>query len=323
MVACESDRLRLCVVKYGVLAYICGMTDYRTIIIAGLLAGACAMSLAQAPAGVTTEKKADANSALQPFEGRKGQWHGYDRYDFQCDGRKCIIVAPKQTAEGRPWIWRARFWGHEPQTDLSLLAAGFHVVYMDVAGLFGCPSAVEHWNAFYKLLTDKYGLAPKAALEGMSRGGLIIFNWAAANPDKVACIYADAPVCDFKSWPGGKGKGRGDRGSWNACLKAYGLTEAQAMAYEGNPIDNLQPLAKAKIPLLHVVGAADTTVPVAENTDIVVERYRKLGGRIRVISKPNCEHHPHSLKDPKPIVDFVLKHTGQTKGPTTSRAAGS
>ena len=43
----------------------------------------------------------------------------------------------------------------------------------------------------------------------MSRGGLIIYNWATANPKKVACIYGDAPVCDFKSWPGGKGKGKG------------------------------------------------------------------------------------------------------------------
>jgi len=37
-----------------------------------------------------------------------------------------------------------------------------------------------------------------------------------------------------------------------------------------------------------------------------------------VISKPNCDHPPHSLKDPKPIVDFVLKHTGQAKPPAAA-----
>jgi hypothetical protein len=36
----------------------------------------------------------------------------------------------------------------------------------------------------------------------MSRGGLIIYNCAVANPEKVAAIYGDAPVMDFKSWPG-------------------------------------------------------------------------------------------------------------------------
>ena len=249
-----------------------------------------------------------------PFPGKKSQWNGYDRYDFAVDGRSAIVVTPKRAAEGRPWIWRARFWGHEPQTDVALLGKGFHLVYMDVGELYGNAQAVAHWNAFYKLLTEKHGFAKKVALEGMSRGGLYIFNWAAANPDKVACIYADAPVCDFKSWPGGKGKSKGSAGDWQLVLKDYGFkTEAEALAYKGNPIDNLEPLAKAKIPLFHVCGADDDVVPVAENTAIVEERYKKLGGEITVILKPNCGHHPHSLKDPTPIVDFVLKHTGQAK----------
>lgn len=241
-----------------------------------------------------------------PFPGTKSHWHGYDRYDFQVDGRTCYVVTPKSVAPGKPWIWRARFFGHEPQTDLALLSKGFHLVYMDVVDLFGCPKAVGHWNAFYRYLTEEHGFAPKAVLEGMSRGGLMIYNWAAANPDKVACIYADAPVCDFKSWPGGKGKSPGSRESWQKCLAAYGLTEDEAMAYRGNPIDNLEPLAKARIPLLHVCGDADEVVPIDENTRILEHRYRQLGGPITVIVKPGVGHHPHSLKDPAPIVAFIL-----------------
>jgi len=245
------------------------------------------------------------------FEGKKTLWHGHARYAFVVDGRRCIVVAPKTPAPHRPWIWRARFFGHEPQTDVALLKKGFHVVYMDVAGLFGAPKAVAHWDAFYRYLTGKHGLAAKCALEGMSRGGLIIFNWAAANPDKVACIYADAPVCDFKSWPGGRGKGKGSRRDWLACLKAYGLTEAQALAYRKNPIDNLAPLAKAKVPILSICGGADAVVPFAENTAILQERYHKLGGPSEVVIKEGVGHHPHSLKDPAPIVAFILKHAGK------------
>ena len=252
---------------------------------------------------------AGATSRPAEFGGKKSTWRGYERRDFVHDGRKCIVVVPKTAAAHRPWIWRARFFGHQPQTDLALLAKGFHLVYMDVGGLFGCPKAVAHWNAFYKLLTTTHGLGARPALEGMSRGGLIIFNWAAANPKKVACLYADAPVCDFKSWPGGKGTGKGSAGDWRACCKVYGLTEAEALAYKKNPIDNLAPLAKAKVPLLHVVGLADRVVPVAENTRIVEQRYKALRGSIRVIGKKDCGHHPHSLKDPKPIVEFILKHT--------------
>jgi len=241
------------------------------------------------------------------FPGQKTEWFGYDRYDFEYDGRHCIVVTPKTAAKGRPWIWRARFFGHEPQTDLALLEKGFHLVYMDVANMFGCPTAVHHWNAFYDYLVNNYDFNAHAALEGMSRGGLIVYNWAAANPEKVACIYADNPVCDFKSWPAGKGKGKYHPPSWQACLKAYGLTEEQALTYKHNPIDNLEPLAKAGVPILHVCGTADSVVPVAENTDIVEKRYTQLGGKIEVIRKPGADHHPHSLKDPTPIVEFILK----------------
>jgi sialidase-1 len=243
------------------------------------------------------------------IDAKKSAWHGYDRYDFTYDSCDCIVVVPGNPAGHRPWIWRARFFGHEPQTDLALLEKGFHLVYMDVANLFGAPVAVDHWNAFYTYLTGRHGFHPRVALEGMSRGGLIVYNWASANPGKVACIYADNPVCDFKSWPAGRGKARRYQIPWEACLKAYGLTEEQALEYEHNPIDNLEPLARAVVPVLHVCGTADTAVPMPENTDIVERRYKKLGGKITIIRKPGVNHHPHSLKDPKPIVDFVLSHT--------------
>ncbi|NQV26389.1 MAG: alpha/beta hydrolase [Rhodopirellula sp.] len=247
--------------------------------------------------------------AESAFEGKESKWHEFARHDFKVDDRACIVVSPEKAAEGNPWIWRARFFGHEPQADLEMLKRGYHIAYCDVGNLFGNPEAVKHWDAFYEFLTTKHGFAKKVALEGMSRGGLIIYNWAAANPEKVACLYGDAPVCDFKSWPGGKGNGKGSAGSWQDCLKAYGLTEEQALKYDRNPIDQLKPLADAKIPILHVVGDADNVVPVAENSAIIEKRYRELGGSFQVISKPGIGHHPHALKDPTPIVEFFLKHT--------------
>ena len=243
------------------------------------------------------------------FPGTKLSWFGYDAYEFEFDSRACKVVIPKVTAAGKPWIWRALFWGHEPQTDLALLAKGFHLVHIDVGDFFGNPEAVAHWNAFHRFLTGEHNLAKKAALEGMSRGGLIVFNWAAGNTDKVSCIYVDAPVCDIRSWPGGKGSGDGSPAEWQVCLRRHNLTEEQAMTFDGNPVDRIEPLARASIPLLHVCGADDTVVPVAENTAVVEERYKRLGGRIEVIIKKNCGHHPHSLPDPAPIVDFILKHT--------------
>lgn len=247
--------------------------------------------------------------AAPPFARERSSFHAYDRYDFTYAGRPCIVVVPKTAAPSKPWIWRARFFGHEPQTDLALLAKGFHLAYIDVAGLFGSPKAVAIWDKFHAYLTGVHGFADKPALEGLSRGGLIVYNRAAKNPDKVACIYADAPVCDFKSWPAGKGASPGSAEGWVRCLEAYGMTEDEALAARCNPIDQLEPLARAGVPLLHVVGDADEVVPVAENTAILEQRYEALGGLIQVIHKPGIGHHPHSLEDPAPIVEFILAHT--------------
>ena len=79
------------------------------------------------------------------------------------------------------------------------------------------------------------------------------------------------------------------------------------MAYGKNPVDNLAPLAAAKVPLLHVYGDADEIVPWDENTGVVARRYKELGGSITLINKPGVGHHPHGLEDSTPIVQFILK----------------
>ena len=245
-----------------------------------------------------------------PLPGKVSDYFGYQKYDFQFDGRACAVVAPKVEAPGRPWIWRARFFGHEPQTERWLLACGFHVAYIDVADMFGGPRAVGHWNAFYKYLIEQFGFSTKPALEGMSRGGLIVMNWAKKNPNSVSCIYIDAPVCDIRSWPGCKGKTSATASDlWQICLREYNLTDQQSETFADNPIDNLEQLAKADVPILSVCGDADTAAIMAENILVLKKRYKQLGGRIEIITKPGVGHHPHSLNPPTPIVNFIIANT--------------
>ena len=185
-------------------------------------------------------------------------FHGFRGYDFRSEETDCKVVCPAREAEGRPWVWRARFWGHEPQTDIDLLEKGFHIVYCDVADLYGSDKATERWDRFYRYLR-KHGFHRKAVLEGMSRGGLIVYNWAAKNPDKVACIYADAPVMDITSWPMGKGTSEGSAEDTRRMMEVYGFgSEQEAAEWKGNPLDHAGRIARAGIPVLHVVGDADT-----------------------------------------------------------------
>lgn len=236
-------------------------------------------------------------------------WNGYRMLEFVHEGNNAKIVFPDKPGSGLHWIWRARFWGHEPQTDLALLKKGFHLVYIDVADLYGSPKAIDIWNRFYDFALSNYHLNPKVVLEGFSRGGLIVYNWAAKNPDKVACIYADAPVCDINSWPGGKGRGPGSEGDWQKCLQAYGISETEAGNYVGTPIYTAKIVAREKIPVLHVCGTADKIVPIEENSYRLEKIFAELGSDFKMIEKQGVGHHPHSLANPRAIVRFILENT--------------
>ncbi len=224
----------------------------------------------------------------------------YAKDEFQFEGRRCIVSKPKQAAAGNPWIWRCRFYGAFPQVDAALLAAGWHVAFIDVADLFGGAEAMRLFDAFYPHVMAKYQLAEKPVMEGFSRGGLPAMNWAIKHPDKVRGIYLDAPVQNILSWPKEHSKP-----AWEKCKQAWGLTEETAKQWQG-PLDHLAPLAQHKVPILSVCGGADEVVPFRKNSAILESRYQKLGGPIKVIVKASCDHHPHSLYDPSIILKWIF-----------------
>lgn len=244
-----------------------------------------------------------SNHTMQAFPGNKSQWNGYDLYDFSFKDRQAIIVTPKQAAKENPWIWRPAFFGAFPSVDIALLEKGFHVAYYDLTHLYGSPNAVALGTDFYNYIKNSYHLSDKVTLEGFSRGGLFAFNWAAQNTDKVACIYVDAPVCDVFSWPGRK-----EQQLWNDLLKEWNQTDDGMNQFLGNPIDNLKPIAQAGIPIISVCGDSDQVVPFKDNMDVIRSRYQALGGIAEVIVKPGCDHHPHSLENPEPVVTFILRN---------------
>ncbi|MFI5356402.1 MAG: alpha/beta hydrolase family protein [Opitutales bacterium] len=232
----------------------------------------------------------------------KSEWRGYERLDFVVAGRPALLVCPRNPAAGKPWIWRAEFFGQFAQVDEALLARGWHVAYLNAQDMYGAPPAMALFDAYYRHVTSTYGLAPRVVLEGFSRGGLYAFNFAATWPDRVAALYLDAPVLDIRSWPGPK------HPLWAECLACYGLTPAQAATAKVSPLDRIEPVARAGIPIIGVSGDADEAVALDQNLGALGPRYRAAGGLIEVVIKPGGKHHPHSLADPAPIVDFILRH---------------
>jgi len=239
-------------------------------------------------------------------------WRGYRRHYFKVAGQSAWVVRPLKPAPNRPWIWRARFPGFHAEMDLQMIGHGFHVAYVDVAGLYGSGRAMEIGDALYARLTQDHQLSPTPVLEGVSRGGLFVYHWAVRHPESVSAIYCDTPVCDPRSWPGGKGSGIGSPGDWKRFMEVNQLTTAQIDAFEPETFEKASIIAKAGIPVMHVVSENDTVVPPVENTLVLKAKLEALGHSMDLIRVPvgTKASHGHHFTHPQPdrVVRFMLEH---------------
>ncbi len=250
----------------------------------------------------------------QNFPGKKSDWKGFTRYDFEFEGKKAFVITPTNTTPGKPWVWRARFPGWHSEMDSILLSEGFHIAYLNTNSQFGSPRAMKSWDRYYRYLVKSHDFSTKVALEGVSRGGLFVYNWAKMHPDLVSCIYTEAPVCDFKSWPAGFGTGIGSDKDWKILKEEYGFkTDAEANHYTNNPIDNLEDLARAKVPVLHMISLTDSVVPPKENTLPLINKYIALGGIATVVTctegKQTLHGHHFPIETPRLGADFIIYYS--------------
>ena len=249
------------------------------------------------------------------FSGKLSDWKGFKKTVFKVAGYDAFVIEPEEPAKDKPWVWRARFPTYHTEIDEMLLGDGYHIAHINAGRRLGSPNALKIWKQFYNFLTNKHGFNKKVVLEGVSRGGLYVYRWAKAYPETVACIYNDTPVCDFKSWPGGKGSGKGAKGEWKRVIEEYGFkNEGEAMAYRDNPIDNLQPIVDARIPIMHIITEDDTIVPPKENTYALKERLEMLGHPLfYVISikngKPSTNGHHFNVESPQIGYHFIRKYS--------------
>lgn len=236
---------------------------------------------------------------------KKHKWKGFVRLDCTYGDNEVIVILPDATPSGK-WIWRAEFFNDFASADIAMINRGYTLVYYKISDLYGAPCAVELMYNFHLQIVKFLTLEKKAILFGFSRGGLYAFNYSCEYPELVAGLYLDAPVLDIRSWPGGLMGGIGSEKEWDRCYKLYEYKDSDdAMNY--NFVDRIDVLIKAKIPIILVVGDSDKIVPYEENGEILANLYEKECGNIKVIIKKGVGHHPHSLIDPTPIVDFLVQ----------------
>lgn len=227
---------------------------------------------------------------LRAFEGGKSQWHdGFERYDFVMN-TETLEISPYKAPAGENFAVRDPEEGKRrcvvvaPKKPAPGNPWSWQGCYWDHEpqaevellkrgfhiAYISANSELKpgkEWDAWYDFLTTKHGLSPKPAFIGMSRGGEYAYTWATRNPGKVSCIYADNP--------GGN---------------------AEMLAGLGG-------LAENDVRLLHVCGSMDPLLGRFSN--VIETTYEQMGGQISVMIKDGAGHHPHSLRDPGPIADFI------------------
>ena len=217
-----------------------------------------------------------------------GEQFGAKRTSIEVGKHKGFLLHPARPMADAPapWIWYAPTIGSHPNNSnewimRKLLDRGFYVAGINVGESYGSPAGRKAFSDFHAHVVREFNLESKPRLLAQSRGGLMLYNWAAENPDKVRCIVGIYPVCDLRSYPG-----------LNKAAGAYGLAPAELEKQLGqhNPIDRLAPLAKAGVPILHIHGDADSVVPLEKNSQVVLNRYRALGGQMELILVPGKGH---------------------------------
>ena len=226
---------------------------------------------------------------------------------FAVEGCTAFLMLPEagRHVTPMPWVLYAPTLDRYPRGEEKwmferLLDAGVAIAGVDVGDTYGAPAGRGVYTALHRHLTKDRGLAASPALLARSRGGAMLYPWASARPHSVACVAGIYPVCDLRSYPGLK-----------KAAAAYGVDEAalERDLDQHNPISLLEPLAAARVPILHLHGGADKKVSFTENSVALEQRYKALGGPVELIV---VEGRGHDLWEGwfrnQRLVDFVVQH---------------
>ncbi len=200
---------------------------------------------------------------------------------FSVEGKTAFLIPAKNNtaAKNKPWIWYAPTLPNLPGREErwmfeQFLESGIAIAGIDAGESYGSPDGNKVFSALHQEMTQVRGYSQKPVFLGRSRGGLQTLSWAAANPSKAGAFTGIYPVCNLASYPGIK-----------KAAPAYALSPAdlESRLAEFNPLDRLEGLAKAKVPLFAIHGDVDTVVPLEVNSGAVKERYEALGGKMQLI----------------------------------------
>ena len=235
-------------------------------------------------------------------------WNGFESKEFLFRECKATIVYPKGKPLGR-MLYKPEYLSSFPAFDIAMLEKGYYVIHMQQKNRWAADEETHLMAEFVGYCAGELGASKGCVLEGLSLGGLQAARFAQLYPELTAVLYLDAPVLNIPSMAG-LGSLQGDFVAWaRECIReAYGVEESALGDFRHSPIDHMDILVEKQIPMIMVYGDADKVVNYGENGKLLEAYCREKGGLLETICKPGCDHHPHGLEDPGPVVDFVERY---------------
>jgi alpha-beta hydrolase superfamily lysophospholipase len=232
----------------------------------------------------------------------------YEPVEFLVGSSKCFVLDANSSNQSKPWVWYAPTLPAHPDPSHSwyidkLLEKGISFAGCDQGEVRGSPKSVDRFTKFYKEMVDR-GYSKQPVLLGQSRGGLMMLSWAVLNPIKVKAFAGIYPVLNLRSWPITR--------NLITTLADFEIDQDTFLKTVDlhNPIHQLEALARAKVPLYMVHGDSDRIVPLEENTQIVINRYTKLGGEAEVKVVPGKGHQVvDDFFKSKELIEFIIQQS--------------
>lgn len=238
------------------------------------------------------------------------QWNGFNAEEFIFENHEAIIVEPVKVVDKCALILKTEYWNAFPETEIKLLEKGHYLCYIKNDNRWGTDADIDRKARFVKFCEEKYGINSGCVPVGMSCGGIFAVKFASKYPELISSIYIDSPVINYMSCPCGFGIGeRIDDENFSEILGALNMESiSELICYRETPQDKIPQLVKNKIPVIMVIGDSDTIVPYTENGILIEKAYKENSLPLDLFVKPGCNHHPHGLDDPNPVVECIEKY---------------
>jgi len=238
-------------------------------------------------------------------------WNDFASKAFTFAERDAVIVYPNSTPNGK-MLLKLEYLDAFPTFDIAMLNRGYYLIFLSHRTRWASEEETKITADFVRHCAAMLGADSRCILEGMSCGGLQAARFAQLYPNLTDVLYLDNPVLNILSMAGlGACKDDQVEYFWREIVATYGVNKSTILNFRQSPIDHMQALIDHNIPVIMLYGNADTLVIYEENGKVLEDFYKENGGRLKVICRSMCKHHPHGLADPTPIIAFVEQYGKQ------------